>query len=260
MFFYREAQQSLVKPSDPVRYLFDASDESSLTLQSGFEADPSGIFNIPVTKATAWRSTGTNTANATATELGFSPIYDSTNKSLRFYATNKTGFYNFYFYNIGNSSPNISTPNWHMFAVVNAANVTLTNAVYDNHAIFNFAQYGGIYLVKSGDNACVQGHVYDGNHNSSPALAGVQLNTKTLVEAKSTGGIVGAAINGGSFQSSAAGNTANSSDWMTGIGRTWIGNIANLSASIHEIVVFNDDLNDTSRDAWTSYLKSKWGV
>jgi hypothetical protein len=249
IFFYREnLLAGPERPSDSARYIFDASDISSITTTTH-----NGVPN----KVISWASTGINTSSATpgAGNTTNAPIYEATSNSIRYFSGSNIAYY----MRLGTTAPNLSTPNWHMFAIVNPANITRSDVnAYSNHQIFAFAQYGGIYLALSGTTRVAQAHVYDGTHKTISA-AGVNLNTKILVEGKATGTSVSVAVNGGTFVSRAAGNTLLSSGWKTEIAGNWSG-AGSLSGSIHEIVVFSDDLADDRRVLWTDYLKAKWSI
>ena len=239
------------RPSDPARFVLDASNAASITLGTQL-----GIPN----KVLSWTSTGTNTASATGSiTANTSPVYDATNKCVVFSA----GGVGAYHLSLGSVAGVASTANWHIFAVVNIANITRSfgdGQAWANHSVFSFAQYGGLFVGVPGGTRVAQAHVYDGAHKQANAST-VPLNTKVLLEAKSTGIVAAAAINGGAFTSSgSAGATANSTSWPTNMGWSYGSGVGTLNGSIHEVVVFGDDLTDARRDLWTAHLKGKWGV
>jgi hypothetical protein len=251
MFFYREIPEIPEKPLDQARYIFDASNTSSITL-----ATLSGIPN----RVVSWTSTGANTSSAVENSTT-APFYDASSNSIRFFSGSNTR------YNLtmspATSNPNLSTPTWHMFAVINPVDITRNQsltAAYNNHQIFAFAQYGGLYIALSGSTRVAQAHIYDGAHRGV-ATGSLNLNEKVLIEGKATGTAIAVAVNGGNFVSASAGSTISSNGWPTQIAGNWsTGTLYGMSGSIHEIVVFSSSLADDRRTLWTDYLKAKWNV
>jgi len=249
LFFYRQPQAP-ARPSDLARYIFDASDVSSVTLTT-----VSGIPN----RVASWTSTGVNTSSAGAPASTQSPFYEASSSSIRFFSGSNTNIV--LDLNPSTTDPNLSTPTWHIFAVINPIDITRNSVnVYDNHQIFGFAQYGGLYIALSGSTRVAQAFVLDGGFKNV-STGSLNLNTKVLIEGKATGTAVAVAVNGGNFVSASAGSTLSSAGWPTQIAGNWNSSgLYGMSGSMHEIVVFSGSLADDRRVLWTDYLKAKWNV
>lgn len=227
-------------PTTPVRFIFDASNSASLTL-AGSLVD-------------SWASTGTNTVvanNGGATTRG---TYNSTDDYISFDGSNDE-------YSLGVGAELVSTVNWHMFAVINVAAISGTygaGASFYNDPVFCFAQYGGIRLRNNAGSYEVQATVFDGGYKAASAT-GLLLNTTVLAEAKVTGSVIAAAINGGSFTTAAAGESGISNGYAPQIGFASFADY-HYNGKIYEILVFSDDLSDTDRTSWVDYLMAKWQI
>lgn len=230
------------------RYNFDASDVSSLTL-------------VSTDQVSAWASTGSNTSSAIPTNSAYSPTFvtDVNNGNyLNFVKTQSDGL------SIGNGASNLSTPNWHMFAVVNPTTITGDSSAqhaYNNSPIFAFAQFGGIYLASRSSVNYAQAHVHDSvSGHGGAEVSGVVTGSKSIVEGKATGTVVGVALDGGTFTTIAAGSSQLSTSYQTGISQRWHGSSGGFDGKIHQIVVYPDDLNNTDRQQVLSHLSAKWGI
>lgn len=155
----------------------------------------------------------------------------------------------------------LSTPAWHMFAVISpsgANSVTPISDAYANDTVYAFAQYGGIRIRNDSGTIRAVGHVFDGGHKGVQSTAVLSVNTKVIVDVSVGSSTLGVRVNGANQSTTACGTTVSSFGWQTGIGNVSFSDT--FYGKIYEIVVYSSQLTGVDYTQAIEALTEKWAV
>jgi hypothetical protein len=228
------AAQAATPPTPDYRY--DASASASVTTFGG--------------AVSAWTSTGGSVLNMAQGTAGSQPVSSGSGSSAQVAFDGTADFI---------SASLTSVANSHIFVVVTVDSIGTNGtgaACNANDGVAGWFVYNGIKLRTTGGVSYVIAHNFDGSHDCAETT--FTLGQKVILELRVNGSTVGVAVNGGTFVTTASGNTSVAGTSL-GIGaQDASNNYADIN--VHDVLVYRDDQTDGNRALIIASLRAKWGI